>query len=155
VTGEQPPRHTSFAETFTSRLNYLFKVAQPGSNNEVARKITESGTSITGEYINLLRGGKRKNPSAGLVQALANFFGVSPLFFFSDEGYREGLRHLAQLKAWERLADLAANPKTALVAASARGLSDEGIVELLQIIEDLLASQADTEPGGQLPQPPP
>jgi transcriptional regulator with XRE-family HTH domain len=73
------------------KLNRLFEAVHPAgrgpySNEEVAAAIQEQGgPTISGTYIWLLRKGQRDNPTKKHLEALANFFGVPPTYFFDDE----------------------------------------------------------------------
>jgi transcriptional regulator with XRE-family HTH domain len=70
------------------RLNELFRtVPRPGStelwNNETAAvEISRSGPSVSAAYLSQLRTGKRLNPSARHLAALAGMFGVPMEYFF-------------------------------------------------------------------------
>ena len=73
------------------RLNELFRtVRRPDStdlwNNETAAyEISRSGPSVSAAYLSQLRTGKRINPSARHLAALAALFGVPMEFFFSPQ----------------------------------------------------------------------
>lgn len=70
-------------ETFANRLNKLFEQAEVKVTNlEVARGMLESGCSVSTPYLSQLRTGVRENPSLLVVNALANFFRVSPDYFY-------------------------------------------------------------------------
>jgi transcriptional regulator with XRE-family HTH domain len=77
--------------TLAEKLNHLFATVHPAgrgpySNEEVAAAVQErGGPSISGTYIWLLRKGQRDNPTKKHLEALANFFGVPPAYFFDDE----------------------------------------------------------------------
>jgi transcriptional regulator with XRE-family HTH domain len=92
------------AGTFTAKLNRLFDTiaspdGSPYTNDEVATAITESGTSISGSYIWMLRKGQRDNPTLRHIEALARFFGIPVSYFFDDELGREVERDLKLLAA--------------------------------------------------------
>lgn len=72
-----------------SRLNRLFATVcrpdgQEYSNEYVARSVTEAGTTISQSYIWQLRKGKKDNPTLKHLQALGDFFGVPPAYFFDE-----------------------------------------------------------------------
>ncbi|MDJ0491444.1 helix-turn-helix transcriptional regulator [Rhodococcus qingshengii] len=70
-------------ETFANRLDKLFEQAEVKVTNlEVARGMLESGCSVSTPYLSQLRTGVRENPSLPVVNALANFFRVSPDYFY-------------------------------------------------------------------------
>lgn len=70
------------------RLNELFRtVRRPGgtelwNNESAAVEISRSGPSVSAAYLSQLRTGKRLNPSARHLAALAGMFGVPMEFFF-------------------------------------------------------------------------
>lgn len=75
------------------KLDYLISTvpAVGGGRNTleaVARKLSDLGVPTTGPYLTMLRNGQRKNPSARLVAALAEVFGV-PMDYFFDDPVRE------------------------------------------------------------------
>jgi transcriptional regulator with XRE-family HTH domain len=138
MTGEEPQH--SRTSSFADRLNYLFETVRPdGRKTPYSDREVAKGTGMTATYVGFLRSGERKNPTYRLVQALADFFSVSPLFFFEDQAYQEGRRHLAQLRARKELEDLAADPRLAPIAVNARGLSDEGFADLAAALADIIA----------------
>lgn len=86
-------------ETFANRLNRLFEQAEVKVTNlEVARGMLESGCSVSTPYLSQLRTGVRKNPSLLVVNALANFFRVSPDYFY-DVNVGEDLPSSKQIDA--------------------------------------------------------
>src|SRR5205085_1911330 len=92
---------------FAEKLNYLFATvtAQEGrehSNEQVASAITAGGVSISQSYIWQLRKGIKDNPTVKHVQALADFFGVPPAYFFDEAVTDRVGQRLAQLKVEQR-----------------------------------------------------
>jgi transcriptional regulator with XRE-family HTH domain len=76
--------------SFADRLNRLFdSVYPPGgypySSAAVVAGVRETGTPMSAPYLSQLRSGKRDNPSAATMVALAKFFGVDPAYFTDDE----------------------------------------------------------------------
>lgn len=77
--------------SLADRLNHLFDTVHPAgrgpySNEEVAAAIeAQGGPTISGTYVWLLRKGQRDNPTKKHLEALANFFGVPPAYFFDDD----------------------------------------------------------------------
>ncbi|MDE8649723.1 helix-turn-helix domain-containing protein [Rhodococcus qingshengii] len=70
-------------EAFASRLNKLFEQSEAKvTNREVATRMRESGCAVSMPYLSQLRTGVRENPSIPVVNALANFFRVSPDYFY-------------------------------------------------------------------------
>ncbi|MGL5825060.1 MAG: helix-turn-helix domain-containing protein [Nocardioides sp.] len=90
------------------RLSDLFaRVPQPGTtqpyNNEAAAEaLRRQGVPVTGVYLSQLRNGKKDNPRAGLLAAIAQLFGVSIDYFFDAteaETVVMQLNRLARLRA--------------------------------------------------------
>ncbi len=81
--------------TLAHKINRLFELhlrsGKLPSNEEVATAITAQGgpSTISASYLWLLRSGKRDNPTAHHLQALAKHFGVSPAYFFDDAAASE------------------------------------------------------------------
>lgn len=101
--------------TFTDRLNRLFAaVRAPGhgayTNSEVIRALAEKGVHVSAPYMSQLRSGTRKRPSEHTVDALAEFFGVRPVYF-ADTYEREDLQYLVRLDADLRWLQLAHDPE--------------------------------------------
>lgn len=79
--------------SLADKINRLFDVMHPRgrgrgplSNEEVAAAISaRGGPKISASYLWLLRSGKRDNPTAHHLEALATYFGVSPAYFFDDQ----------------------------------------------------------------------
>ncbi len=72
---------------FATRLNDLFDNppsphVRQCTNRHVARKLQEAGHRISAPYLSQLRSGNRDNPSAKTVAALAEYFQVTPDYFF-------------------------------------------------------------------------
>src|SRR5215203_6460988 len=71
------------------KLNHLFAtVPAPTksglySNDSAAQALGERGVTVSGVHISHLRSGRRNNPSARLLAALAELFGV-PIGYFFD-----------------------------------------------------------------------
>ena len=74
-----------------SRLEHLFRTVHPADRGpytpgDVAAAINaDAGEDvISGQYIWLLRTGRRDNPTYKHLIAIARFFGVSPMYFFDE-----------------------------------------------------------------------
>lgn len=82
---------TSPGKTLAEKLDRLFRLARPQdrgeySYEEVAEAIrVRGGPTISATYLWQLRKGIRDNPTKKHLEALAEFFGVSPAYFFDDE----------------------------------------------------------------------
>lgn len=95
-------------ETFAARLDYLFRTVHPQgqrpySYDFVAESVSRAGIDISGNYIWMLRSGRRDNPTLRHMEGLARFFGVSTSFL-TDRDEAERVR--GQL---DKLHDLAAS----------------------------------------------
>jgi transcriptional regulator with XRE-family HTH domain len=79
------------------RLDHLFRTIHPAARKgftpaEVAVAINEAaGERVTsGTYLWQLRTGRRDNPTYKVMAGLADFFGVSPTYFFDDSSVERG-----------------------------------------------------------------
>ncbi|MET3953778.1 transcriptional regulator with XRE-family HTH domain [Rhodococcus sp. OAS809] len=76
-------------DVFQVRLNELFATVDAArrgrrlTNTAVARGLLERGCRISTPYLSQLRCGVRTSPSDEVVAALADYFGVSPGYFFT------------------------------------------------------------------------
>jgi transcriptional regulator with XRE-family HTH domain len=84
--GAVPP-----TRTLAKKIDHLFRTIHPVDQGEysyaeVASAINErGGPTISAAYVWQLRKGLRDNPTKKHLEALANFFGVSPIYFFDDD----------------------------------------------------------------------
>jgi transcriptional regulator with XRE-family HTH domain len=88
MTGEEP---SSKPGIVAQRLEHLFQTVhprdrEPYSNRDVAEEINRrAGTHvISATYLWQLRTGKRDDPTHSRLSAVADFFGVSPMYFYDD-----------------------------------------------------------------------
>ena len=79
------------------RLDYLFRTVHPAVRKgytpaEVATALNEAaGERVTsGTYLWQLRTGRKDNPTYKVLTGLADFFGVSPAYFFEDSAVERG-----------------------------------------------------------------
>lgn len=76
--------------TLAEKLDRLFKTAHPRgrgeySYEEVADGIRRRGeATISASYLWELRTGQKDNPRKKHLEAVADFFGISPAYFFDD-----------------------------------------------------------------------
>jgi len=131
--------------TLASKLDRLFRsVHRPGgaehSYEEVARAIrARGGPTISATYIWQLRTGKRHNPTKSHLEALADFFGVSPAYFFDDQA-------AAVVDAQLELLAAMRDAQVGQIAMRSFGLSTETLHAIAQIIEN--ARKAEGLPSG-------
>ena len=122
------------APTLAEKLTRLFSTVHPRgrpeyTSEEVADAIRErGGPTISATYIWQLRTGRRDNPTKKHLEALADFFGVSPAYFFDDAA---AARIDAEL---ELLAALREAP-VRQVALRASGLSTQSLKAIAEMIE--------------------
>lgn len=123
--------------TFAARLDYLFREVHPASRGpytyaEVAHAIRErsgdDGKGISASAIQQLRTGAKKNPTMYTIKALADFFGVSPGYFFDDEAAE---RTQAEIELAAAMRDQGVRR----VALRANGLSTSSLQMLTTVIE--------------------
>ncbi|RIT57530.1 helix-turn-helix domain-containing protein [Mycobacteroides abscessus] len=75
------------AVQFSQRLSHLMETVHPAGRGpytlaEVVAGIAEHGVTISVPYLSHLRNGTRANPKSEIVTALAEFFKVSPAYFY-------------------------------------------------------------------------
>lgn len=107
------------------RLDALF-VKHGVSNLHVARELAEAGVKVSHGYLSLLRRGQRDDPSYRLLQALADYFGVTAEYFSGpDPSYQD-----AEVAAVMAIANA---ERIKAISHHASGLSPES-VELIQLM---------------------
>ncbi|KFU75772.1 MULTISPECIES: helix-turn-helix domain-containing protein [Amycolatopsis] len=128
--------------TLAEKIDKLFQIVlrpdrEPYSHEEVAKACREAtGESFSTTYLWQLRTGRRDNPTKRHLEALAQFFGVSPAYFFDDEQSAKIAEELALLGA---LRDAGVRD----VALRAVTLSPDG----LDTISDMIDAIARRESG--------
>ncbi len=116
------------------KLNHLFAtVPAPTrsglySNDSAARALEERGVTVSGVHISHLRSGRRDNPSARLLAALADLFGV-PIGYFFDTTMEDRIN--AELDALSALKDSRAKS----LMMRSQGVSPESMEHLEAILE--------------------
>lgn len=129
---DPPPAGRTLAE----KLDHLFRTVHPRGRGpygyaEVAKALEErGGPTVSATYIWQLRTGARANPTKRHLEALADFFGVSPAYFFDDA---EAARIDARLLLLATLRDSGARQ----IAARLPGLSDTSIEVLADMVTHL------------------
>lgn len=144
------------SRSFADRLNHLFRTVHPAgrgeySSEEVANAIRDrGGPTISATYIWMLRRGTRDNPTKKHLEALSDFFGVPPAYFFDDESAARIDQELAVVTA---LRDAAVHK----VALRAAGLSQESLTALADMIDRVrtLEGLPDEPNRGTTQEPPP
>jgi len=127
-------------QSLAAKLDHLFgtvrrRNGQEFSYEEVAATISSGGVVISQSYIWQLRKGKRDNPTFKHLQALADFFGVPPAYFFDDDVTDRVNQQLEALRVEQhRLTELANADKGRAIAMRAGELTPDR----RQLVENLL-----------------
>lgn len=117
-----------------AKLNRLFRTMRPRERSEysceeVAETIaSRGGPTISASYLYMLRNGQRDNPTKKHLEALADFFGVPPAYFFDDSTAK---RIDAELDLLRALRD---SPVRQL-AVRAFGLTPESLASIAAMVE--------------------
>lgn len=129
MTEPSPPAPRALSD----KIDHLFQVVRPAkgeyTHEQVAKAIEErGGPTISASYLWQLRKGLRDNPTKKHLEALADFFGVPPAYFF-DEDAAERIDAELDLLASMRDADVRH------VALRASGLSTQTLKAITDMIE--------------------
>jgi transcriptional regulator with XRE-family HTH domain len=136
------------ARTLAEKVDRLFRTIHPKdrgeySFEEVAEGIrARGGPTVSATYLWQLRKGLRDNPTKKHLEALADFFGVSPSYFFDEEAAK---RIDAEL---DMLAALRDSP-VRQIALRAVGLSAESLATIADMVERVRQLEGIPEPGEQ------
>ena len=128
------------------RLNHLFAtVPRPNgqglwTNEQASAALAAAGTYMSDGYLSQLRGGKRNNPSARNLAAIAELFAVPVDYFFNSET-------AAKIDADLRLLAAVRDVGVQDLALRAHGLSAGSIAGLADIIEQVRKLEHLGEPG--------
>ncbi|MGW4489104.1 XRE family transcriptional regulator [Amycolatopsis sp. NPDC004368] len=131
------PDRSSLAD----KIDQLFHVVrrpdrEQYSHEDVARACREAtGESFSTTYLWQLRTGRRDNPTKRHLEALAQFFGVPPAYFFDDEQSVKIAEELALLGA---LRDAGVRD----VALRAITLSPDGLDTISDMIDAIARREA-------------
>ncbi len=133
-------------------LQQLFATVRPAdgtaefSHEEVARALRRSGCStVSARTIGRLRSGELTNPTIDQIQALATFFGASPVGCFGAAARARLARDLATVDALR-------NPAVRALVERLAGLPSGGIAVVGAEVDALLAGRAGPSvPGRGLP----
>ena len=130
ISRAEEPRPTSLSQ----KLDYLFRTVHSHergeySFEEVAEAIrVRGGPTISATYIWQLRKGLRDNPTKKHLEALSEFFGVSPAYFFDDEAAARIDAELALLVALR-------DSPVRRIALRAFGLSADSLATIASMVE--------------------
>jgi transcriptional regulator with XRE-family HTH domain len=129
------------------RLNHLFStVPRPDrqgywTNEQAAAALAQRGTPMSDGYLSQLRNGKKNNPSARNLSAIAELFGVPMEYFFNAET-------AAKIDADLRLLTAVRDVGVQGLALRASGLSAESLASLEGIIDQVRKLEHLPEQGG-------
>lgn len=133
-----------------AQLNHLFAtVPRPGArdlwtNEDAAASMTEAGVAMSAAYLSQLRTGRRDNPSARHLAAIAKLFEV-PMDYFFDVDVA------AKIDADLRLLVAVRDAGVQAIALRAQGLSQEslsgvaGMIEHIRRLEQVPEKSHDSE----------
>ncbi len=142
--------------TLAERLDHLFATVrrpdgQEYTNEYVANAVTAKGVTISQSYIWQLRKQKKDNPTLKHLQALADFFGVPPAYFFDDAVAGQIDEQIEALRAErERLSEAGSGTEARLMAMRAGELSPDRrrqVMELLDVVYRLEQAERGDQPG--------
>lgn len=129
-----PGPDQSRPRTLAEKIDRLFSAMHAQGRGEltyeeVAEAIrSQGGPTISATYLWLLRKGQRDNPTKKHLEALADFFGVPPAYFFDDEA---AARIDVQLDLLTALRDAPVRQ----LALRASGLSTESLATIAEMVE--------------------
>lgn len=148
-TGRRQPDEQGAGETLAERLDYLFKqMRQRGRGEftleEVCAGMRERrGVTISPAYLSQLRKGTRTNPSRPVVEALAEFFGVKPSYFYG--GDVESVT--AQIELFAAMRDAEVRD----IALRASRLSPAGLRAIARMIDEIQRLEQEVSAPGRAP----
>ncbi|WP_051166262.1 hypothetical protein [Amycolatopsis orientalis] len=135
--------------SFTEALRFLFDRCKrddgkPYSDRDVAQALRAAGAADSSySYVSLLRNGKKTDPRASVVRALASFFGVPAGFFLDPAVHAEWCdridRHTRPLEV-----PVQRRGQAVLLRAGLPGISDQART----LIEALAEHVSELESGG-------
>lgn len=140
--------------SLAGRLDHLFSVVRRSdgreySNEQVAQSVVDAGVTISQSYIWQLRKGRKTNPTLKHLQALGEFFGVPPAYFFDDHVAGRVDDQLAALTAERaRLTEGEPANEVRLMAMRAGELSPDRrkqVMDLLDVVYRLERAERHSE----------
>ncbi|MCL5108049.1 MAG: helix-turn-helix domain-containing protein [Chloroflexi bacterium] len=129
-----PEAEAPRVRTMAEKVDRLFRTIHPRDREEysfedVAAAIrSRGGPTVSATYLWQLRKGLRDNPTKKHLEALADFFGVSPAYFFDDTA---AARIDAELDLLAALRDASVRQ----IALRAFGLSPESLATIASMVE--------------------
>ncbi len=123
-----------------AKLNTLFDTMhpdgqKPDTNEKVVEAISKKGVRVSSAYLGQIRAGKKKNISADLLVALAEYFGLESASYLLDRGPHP------DVEAEFRYLRLLRDKKVRSIATRVSGLSDQSILSMEAILDQVRALQ--------------
>lgn len=134
------------ARTLAQKVDRLFRTIHPRERGEYSfEEVSEGirargGPTVSATYLWQLRKGLRDNPTKKHLEALADFFGVSPSYFFDEDAAK---RIDAELDVLAALRDAPVRQ----IALRAVGLSPESLATIADMVERVRQLEGLPEPG--------
>ena len=133
---EGPQTFAEGPQTFADKLNYLWENVRSPSGQEYSNNEVAAAVGVSGTYIGQLRKGSGDNPTKRTIERIADFFGVTPAWFFEDEvtaSIHRRVEILLRLKKND-----ATNVAARLIGLSPAGLEvADSFLEQLQQVESM------------------
>jgi transcriptional regulator with XRE-family HTH domain len=132
------------SRSLAEKVDQLFKTVHPASGEYTYQQVADAirdhgGPTISATYIWQLRKGERDNPTKHHLEALSQFFGVPPSYFFDDDASEQ---IDAELELLASLRDASVRN----VALRASGLSPESLGAIVDMIEHVRQLEGLTSP---------
>lgn len=135
-----------------AKVDRLFRTIRPAgrgeySNQEVADAVRAAGgPTISRTYLWQLRKGLRDNPTREHLEALSDFFGVSPAYFFDHDA-------AAQIDGQLELVAALRDHGVRQIALRSVGLSEDSLAVLAEMVERVRQLEGLTgDDGGNRPE---
>jgi ESX-1-secreted protein regulator len=139
------PAMSEHTGALAERVDHLFRTVRASDGGEytfeeVAEAIkARGGPTISASYVWQLRKGQRDNPTKRHLEALAEFFGVPPAYFFDDA---EAARIDAELALLTSLRHTSVRQ----IALRATGLSEKSLATISDMVERVRELEGLPEP---------
>ncbi|GLE59022.1 hypothetical protein NJBCHELONAE_43330 [Mycobacteroides chelonae] len=119
-----------------AKLNTLFDTMhpdgqKPDTNEKVVEALAQKGVRVSAAYLGQIRAGKKKNISADLLVALAEYFGLKSASYLVDRGPHPDIE-----KEFDALR-LFRDKKIRAIATRVSGLSDQSLGNVEAILDQI------------------
>lgn len=150
VSGDGDERRTEAeagVPSLSPKLEHLFAVVPRSTggrytNETAAQALAEAGMKVSAVHLSHLRSGRRNNPSARLLAALAELFGV-PIGYFFDSAIEERVN--SELSTLLALHDT----RVKGLMLRAQGLNRQNFQKLENVLEQIRRDQEQAEQENQ------